>query len=30
MDLAIVRATRTSASVSEKAWVVSLGIGIRP
>lgn len=30
MDIAIVRATRTSASVSEKAWVVSLGVGIRP
>ena len=30
MDLAIVRATRTSATVTEKAWVISLGVGIRP
>ena len=30
MDLAVVRATRTAASVTEKAWVISLGVGIRP
>lgn len=30
MDLGLVRASRTASSVSEKAWLVSVGIGIKP
>ena len=30
IDLGISRASRTASTVSEKAWLVSLGVGIRP
>lgn len=30
IDLGVVRATRTSANISEKAWLLSVGVGIRP
>jgi hypothetical protein len=30
IDLSVVRATRTASGVSEKAWLVSIGVGIRP
>lgn len=30
LDVGIARATRTASSVTEKAWLVSLGVGIRP
>lgn len=30
IDLGVVRATRTSSNVSEKAWLLSVGVGIRP
>jgi hypothetical protein len=30
VDVGVVRASRTSVGVSEKAWVVSVGVGIRP
>jgi hypothetical protein len=30
VDLGIVRANRSAAGISEKAWLVSIGVGIRP
>jgi len=30
VDVGVSRASRTSAGISEKAWVVSVGVGIRP
>jgi hypothetical protein len=30
IDLGLVRATRTAPGVTETAWLVSLGVGIRP
>jgi hypothetical protein len=30
VDLGLVRASRTAAGISEKAWLVSIGVGIRP
>lgn len=30
VDLGIVRATRRAAGISEKAWLVSIGVGVRP
>lgn len=30
LDLAVLRASRTAGAVTEKAWVISLGVGIRP
>jgi hypothetical protein len=30
IDLSVVRATRSASGVSEKAWLVSIGVGIRP
>ncbi len=30
IDIGLARATRTAAAISEKAWLVSFGVGIRP
>lgn len=30
IDLSVVRATRSTPGVSEKAWLVSIGVGVRP